>query len=211
MTDSGESYEEYQARLIRLAGTQQARVRKKMEDHHGNVIVDPVAVSGITNEDDTTSPIVPPTRYDPTLDLQYYPVGINADLLQVGSLGDAVVTATTRTVDIQPALGRIFEIQSIAFFSTALAAGRTATLSWYDGINTVPIWLSGAAGVASGDEYLIYPVDMSTLMTGSADLIGSPPLRLINGQYIRFANTDLAAAETFTLRYRYDTRFIGGL
>ena len=211
MTDSGESYEEYQARLIRLAGTQQVRVRKKMEDAQGNVIVEPVAVSGVTNEDDTTSPVVPPTRYEPALDLQYYPVSINADLLQTGTLGTVITDATTRTQDIQPTLGTIFEIHSISFIASALAAGRTATLNWYDGVNTVPIWLSGAAGVASGDEYLIFPVDLSTLMTGAADLIGVSPLRLINSQYIRFANTDLAAAETFRLRFRYDTRVMGGL
>lgn len=207
MAEAGESLLEYNDKYRRFLVDKRLKVRKKDSDHVGSLITTPVTKVGVIGDDEAV--YRPVKRSTDTLQT-YYPVG-DGSMLDAGALGFSQTDATTRSVDIQPAVGTMYEIHSIRLIMSATAAGRTGSLNWYDGAQTVPIWDSGGANMATGADFLIYPVDVSTYMTAAIDLIGSPPLKVINTQYIRMTNTDLAAAETMTMRYRYDTKAIGGL
>lgn len=150
-------------------------------------------------------------RYDVDSLEEYYPIGEGANIDDTVPLGN--IQALTGALDpvLQPPLGEVYEVYGIRMLCSAFAVNREADVVIFDGADIVPLWASGAGAILALSDYLIWPVDHSTLITGAVAVIGVPPLKLTNGQYLQLDTTGIAPGETIDLYIHYIRKKIGGL
>ena len=177
---------------------------------HARLEIPLVGIGQVFHEDATSGfSNYSPVKYQATIQRAFYPSGQDANLYDADGITVLNVTAGAPDDTWRPVVGIIYEVQGMYLQISATAAGREADVNLFDGVRQVPVWQSGAAGIATGDAYAIYPVDQAGLMPIA--LIGNPPLKITNGTYLQLDTTGLAAAETIALTIAYIARYVGGL
>lgn len=144
-----------------------------------------------------------------TDDKAYLPVGNDnnvhtAELIQNIQITNAASTATLATT-----AGSIAEVEHMRLTCSALGAARTCDISIADGTNTTTIWSSLGANVASGADFAIWPVDVSTYYAGAVALIGTQ-VTITPACYIEIDSSDIAGAETMDLYVHWKAKRVAG-
>lgn len=193
---TGEPFAEYVVRVLGFSGSTKMRVNKRSRDKRNNTLVEPSFPLRARRTDNFVSPHW--TEHNPTFDAEYYPI---APVVSESSITPVVLTAGDPVAQVlRPGgTGEEHNLYALRIVASALAAGRDIVVRMTDGTDTVPIFATTAATWASGEDFLVYPVDVSTKLTGAVDLIGSPPLPSRRNQFLEAEAVGLIAAETFTL------------
>lgn len=137
------------------------------------------------------------SEHNATLTQDFYPTAVSKNPLAIAS---TVLTAGAPAADVSRPGNLTYEneIQCIYVVSNAFGANRGIAINLHDGVATIPIFDSGIFW-PTGVSFLVWPVDVSTFMTGAISVIGVPPLRTNNTTYLNAVATGLAGAETFTI------------
>jgi hypothetical protein len=138
-------------------------------------------------------------EYNETLDVEFYPTAPTK--VPSAILGQQLTVAAPAAEISRPATNDYeYDVYGIYIVASALAANRDINVSLYDGTRLIPIYDSGAPpNWASGEDFLVWPVDLSTYMTGAIAVIGQAPLKFNRTMYLYGTATGLAGVETFDI------------
>lgn len=205
MAETGESLLERIRRFVSLKGTKQIRTPDNVSDGKGNIIANDTVVMAVVDDNDEANA---PTKYESNDLLQsFYPTN-PIDTTQVITVTQ--LTASALAADYQPTAGYINDIQLIFFDMSATAAGRDLYVYVTDGTSSIPIYESGAGGLASGVDGIIFPWDQTAIYMPATQAWGFP-LITHAATYLNFTNTDLTAAETIDVYVHAKIMHVEGL
>lgn len=139
----------------------------------------------------------------------YIPVGGDNNVHSAEPIQNVQNDAATAAHNLIPTAGNIAEIQLIRVLSSATAAGRGLNIRLTDATRDIDIWESGAGGVAGGDDYVVFPVDLSNIYVPSTQAWGFP-LTVHAGTYLTMTSTGLMAAETHDVYVHWKVKRVAG-
>jgi hypothetical protein len=150
-------------------------------------------------------------RFDAALDREFYPVGNEENTVTV--VERLVADAVTAGPTIDTVAGQQIEVYGLNMSGNgAFAANRTAGARIVGPVGTVVLWIDdGAASILGTEDLPIWPVDVSTYMTGAVDPVGMPPAIFGDGNYLEWNTAGIVGAEELYLDVLYRSRTLGGL
>jgi len=176
------------------------------------VEIPPAGLAQVFHENATEAfrNFAPITYYGGNIDKAYWPVGQDSNVSTQELIQNIQITNAASTATLAADASNMAEIEFMRITCSALAAARTLDISIADGTNTVPIWSSLGANVASGADFAIWPVDVSTYYAGAVALIGTQ-ISITAASYLEMDSSDIAGAETMDLYVHWKAKRVGGL
>ena len=150
-------------------------------------------------------------RYSALLtDKEYYPVSKEAGTSTEHVISHHVLDAVAPVADVIPIDDDLVNLQLIRAVCTVFAVNRALEVNIYDGTgNVVPIYRSGAGGLAGGEDGIIFPTDELTAVPTYPGSRNSFDYH--STSWLRFTAIGLAAAEEIAIDIHQIHHDAGGL